>query len=129
MFSTGHLIFIAISAAMIILGLILCAIIRPDMKKLLLVFLILGAASEIIKVVSVKAPERNDKGRVIQDEVRKVLHIYVKKLPLLIRDANDILKADLKRQMQVQAINRYLEDLKTNGVTRIEFPHGKRLFE
>ena len=38
---------------MIILGLILCAIIRPDMKKLLLVFLILGAASEIIKVVSV----------------------------------------------------------------------------
>jgi len=83
----------------------------------------------LIKVVSVKAPERNDKGRVIQDEVRKVLHIYVKKLPLLIRDANDILKADLKRQMQVQAINRYLDDLKTNGVTRIEFPHGKNLFE
>ena len=83
----------------------------------------------LIKVVSVKAPERNDKGRIIQDEVRKVMHIYVKKLPLLIRDANDILKADLKRQMQVQAINRYLDDLKTNGVTRIDFPHGKKLFE
>lgn len=83
----------------------------------------------LIKVVSVKPPERNEKGRIIQDEVRKVMHIYVKKLPLLIRDANDILMADLKRQMQLQAINRYLDDLKTNGVTRIEFPHGKRLFE
>lgn len=83
----------------------------------------------LIKVVSVKAPEKNDKGRIIQDEVRTVMHVFVKKLPLLIRDANDILKADLKRQMQVQAINRYLDDLKTNGVTRIEFPHGKKLFE
>ena len=83
----------------------------------------------LLKVLSVKAPERNDKGRIIQDEIRTVMHIYVKKLPLLIRDANDILKADLKRQMQIQAINRYLDDLKTNGVTRIEFPHGKKLFE
>ena len=83
----------------------------------------------LIKLISVKAPERNEKGRIIQDEIRKLMHIYVKKLPLLIRDANDILKADLKRQMQVQAINRYLDDLKTNGVTRIEFPHGKSLFQ
>lgn len=83
----------------------------------------------LLKVLSVTAPERNDKGRVIQDEMRKVMHIFVKKLPLLIRDTDDILKADLKRQMQIQAINRYLDDLKTNGVTRIEFPHGKKLFE
>ena len=83
----------------------------------------------LLKVLSVTAPERNDKGRVIQDEMRKVMHIYVKKLPLLIRDTDEILKADLKRQMQIQAINRYLDDLKTNGVTRIEFPHGKKLFE
>ena len=83
----------------------------------------------LLKVLSVKAPERNDKGRVIQDEMRKVMHIFVKKLPLLIRDTDDILKADLKRQMQIQAINRYLDDLKTNGVTKIEFPHGKKLFE
>lgn len=83
----------------------------------------------LIKLISVKAPERNEKGRIIQDEVRKLMHIYVKKIPLLIRDTDDILKADLKRQMQIQAINSYLEDLKTNGVTRIEFPHGKKLFE
>ena len=83
----------------------------------------------LLKVLSVTAPERNDKGRVIQDEMRKVMHIFVKKLPLLIRDTDEILKADLKRQMQIQAINRYLDDLKTNGVTRIEFPHGKKLFE
>ena len=83
----------------------------------------------LIKVVSVTPPERNEKGRVIQDEIRKVMHIYLKKQPLLIRDANDILKADLKRQMQLQAVNRYLDDLKTNGVTRIEFPHGQKLFE
>ena len=83
----------------------------------------------LLKVLSVKAPERNDKGRVSQDEMRKVMHIFVKKLPLLIRDTDDILKADLKRQMQIQAINRYLDDLKTNGVTKIEFPHGKKLFE
>lgn len=83
----------------------------------------------LIKVLSVKAPERNAKGRIIQDETRELMHIYVKKVPLLIRDANDILKADLKRQMQLQAINRYIDDLKTNGVTRIEFPHGKKLFE
>ena len=83
----------------------------------------------LLKVLSVTAPERNAKGRVIQDEMRKVMHIFVKKLPLLIRDTDEILKADLKRQMQIQAINRYLDDLKTNGVTRIEFPHGKKLFE
>ncbi len=83
----------------------------------------------LLKVLSVTAPERNDKGRVIQDEMRKVMHVFVKKLPLLIRDTDDILKADLKRQMQLQAINRYLDDLKTNGVTKIEFPHGKKLFE
>lgn len=83
----------------------------------------------LIRVLSIKPPELNEKGRVVQDEIRKVEHIYVKKLPILIQDADDILKADLKRQMQLQAVNAYLENLKTNGLNRIEFPHGQHLFE
>ncbi len=83
----------------------------------------------LIRVLAVKPPEKNEAGRVIQDEVRSVEHIYVNKLPLLIQDADADLKIDLKRQMQLQAVNAYLENMKTNGANRIEFPHGKHLFD
>ena len=82
----------------------------------------------LIKVLSVKPPVRNEKGRIIQDETRTVSHIYVKKMPLFIEETDVALTADLKRQMQVQAVDRYVNDIKTNGVTRIEYPNGKNLF-
>ena len=83
----------------------------------------------LIKLLSIKEPERNSRGRLIQDEVRSVMHVFVKKVPLFIHEPDDVMMGDLKRQMQLQAINKYLADIKTNGVTRIEFPHGKKLFE
>lgn len=83
----------------------------------------------LIRVLAIKPPERNAAGRVIQDEVRSVEHIYVNKVPILIQDTDADLKIDLKRQMQLQAVNAYLENMKTNGANRIEFPHGKHLFD
>jgi len=83
----------------------------------------------LIRVLAIKPPEKNDAGRVIQDEVRSVEHIYVNKMPILIQDTDAALKIDLKRQMQLQAVNAYLENMKTNGANRIEFPHGKHLFD
>ena len=53
MFSTGHLIWIFISAAIIIAGLFLCFRFRPALKKLLTVCTALGALSEVIKLFSV----------------------------------------------------------------------------
>ena len=83
----------------------------------------------LLKVLSIKPPERNENGRIIQDETRSVAHIYVKKLPLFIEDSESVLLPDLKRQVQLRAVDNYIENLRTNGVTRIEYPHGNSLFK
>ena len=51
MFSTGHLIWIGISMALIVIGFVLCCHYRPSLKKMFLVCFALGILSEIIKVL------------------------------------------------------------------------------
>ena len=52
MFSQGHLIWIAICFALIAVAFIVCLIAKPSLKKVLKTCLILGVASEVIKVLS-----------------------------------------------------------------------------
>jgi uncharacterized membrane protein YwaF len=53
MFSTGHLLWIAVSAALILGGLIAVKARKPDLRQVLKACLIVGAASEAVKVFSV----------------------------------------------------------------------------
>ena len=83
---------------------------------------------ELIKVLKIIPAEMNDAGRVIARERRKLSHISVEKEPLIIRQTDIKLTADLKAQMQVQAVNEYVSELSTNSVNRIEYPNGIDLF-
>jgi parvulin-like peptidyl-prolyl isomerase len=83
----------------------------------------------LVKVLKIIPPERNAKGRVICDEVRRLSHIYVEKEPQIIAQTNESMFKDMEQQMQLQAIDRYVEFLRTNGVNRVEYPHGARLFK
>ena len=53
LFSTGHLIWIAVSAALIAGGLAYCLRRKPPLRRVLTACLALGAASEVVKVFSV----------------------------------------------------------------------------
>ena len=53
MFSTGHLIWIGISLALIVGGLIAIKIRRPTLEQVLRACLVVGVLSEIVKVFSV----------------------------------------------------------------------------
>ena len=81
----------------------------------------------LFKVYQIKPPQRNEAGRIIQDEVRTVGHILKKKVPLLIEDTDAILTKELKYQMQMHAINDYLRNLMTNGSNRVVFPYGSNI--
>ena len=82
----------------------------------------------LVKVLKVTPPEKNEKGRVITRERRKLAHLYLEKAPLIIRQGDIQMTADLKHQMQIQAVNEYVTGLSTNAATRIEYPHGQDLF-
>lgn len=82
----------------------------------------------IVKVLKIEPAVKNDKGRVIQHEIRTLAHIYIEKEPLLLRQTDKMMFRDVKRQMQLQAINAYVEVLKTNGVHKVVYPHGENLF-
>ena len=82
----------------------------------------------LVKVLKVLPPEKNEKGRVIRDETRELARILLEKEPLIIRLDDDALRDDLSMQAQIQAINDYVDNLRTNGTNRIEFPHGEKLF-
>ena len=79
----------------------------------------------LIKVYAIAAPEKNESGRVIQDEVRTLGHVYREKVPRMIEDEDAIMRKELRQQMQIQAINDFIQVSTTNGTARIEYPHGK----
>jgi len=82
----------------------------------------------LVKVLSVTPAVKNEKDRVVERERRKLAHIYLEKVPLLIEDSDLVMTHDLKRQMQQQAVNEYVTGISTNGFHVIVFPHGRRLF-
>ncbi len=53
MFSAGHLIWIAISAVLIVTGTCLCSRKRPEINRILTICLIIGIVSEVVKILSV----------------------------------------------------------------------------
>ena len=83
----------------------------------------------LAKVVSYNPPEKNKKGGVVKKDRRGIIQIYEEKIPLIVREANKEMFSDLENQMQLQAINEHVEFLRTNGLNRVEFPHGTVLFE
>jgi len=82
----------------------------------------------LVKVLDITPAETNEFGRIVQRERRILSHIYLEKQPLLIRQTDTAMMSDLKWQMQSKAINRYIALQITNGTTRVEYPHGKKLF-
>jgi len=53
MFSSGHLLWIAISFVLIITGIVLCLCLNPPFEKVLRLCFVLGLVSELIKIFSV----------------------------------------------------------------------------
>jgi len=81
----------------------------------------------LVKVLSVTPAVKNENGRVVARERRKLAHIYLEKVPLLIEEADVVLSRDLKFQMQQQAVNDYVSTVFTNGFHTVVYPHGNRL--
>lgn len=82
----------------------------------------------IVKVIDIIPPERNDKGRIVVRERRTLAHIYIEKLPTIIRQDDKHLLADLKNQFQTQEINAYIAGLQTNGVNTVIYPNGVPIY-
>ena len=82
----------------------------------------------LVKVLKATPPVKNDKGRMIQDEVRVLAHVFIEKLPLLLRQDDEAMFADLQEQMKMQAIIDYGENLRTNSTYKVVYPHGEKLF-
>lgn len=83
---------------------------------------------QLVKVLKIVPPVKDDDGRVIEREKRTLSRIFITKVPLIIRQTDILLTADLKRQMQIQAVSAYTTALSTNSVNRIEYPNGRDLF-
>ena len=72
-------------------------------------------------------PEIRNKGDVAPEQ-RVLKRIRMEKLPLIVRQSNDDMLIDLKKQAQIQAIETFTEKLATNGVNSVVYPHGENLF-
>lgn len=92
-----------------------------------------GALSEILeddngfRVVRVDAilpAEKDADGNELNPERRRLSHLYADKRPLLIEESDVVLTRDLKRQMQVQAVNDFVTGLMTNGQNTVVYPNG-----
>ena len=82
----------------------------------------------LVKVLKIIPPEKDEEGRVITREKRTLSQIYIEKEPLIIRQSDILMTADLKRQMQLRAVNEYVTGLSTNSLNKIEYPNGRDLF-
>jgi len=82
----------------------------------------------LVQVTKITPPVKNEKGRVIQHEVRRLSHLYLEKEPEIIRQNDNEMFTDLRQQMQMQAIYAYADNLLTNGQNEVIYPHGERLF-
>ena len=83
---------------------------------------------QIVRVDKRIAEQRNAQGVVIEPEAVVCSRIYLAKLPLLEIEADESLKKNLQAQMRQQAISEYVEQLRTNGVYTVTYPHGTNFF-
>lgn len=76
-----------------------------------------------------RIPVRKDKdGNVLEREQAELLCVRMLKEPLLLRQSDEAMKRDLENQMQIQAIQQYVEGLKTNSFNKVVYPYGTKLF-
>lgn len=83
----------------------------------------------LVKVLGIQSAKQDDDGDVLEPERRTLAKISLPKIPLLIEEGAVALTADLKNQMQMQAVDNYVTQLITNGVNRVVYPHGSGLFK
>ncbi len=84
----------------------------------------------IFKVVSIAPGKRGDKAvGIIEPEKRKIARIAVRKIPLFIVQEHEALKRDLMDQMQIRAVDDYVNWLLTNGTSKVVYPNGSRFFQ
>lgn len=83
----------------------------------------------IVKVVDVSPAKTNEEGMVVVKERRHLAHVYKSKIALYENYSKIVLNNELKSQIQFQAIDKYVYNMTTNGLNRIEYPHGRILFK
>jgi peptidyl-prolyl cis-trans isomerase C len=80
----------------------------------------------LVKMLEHIPAKKNEKGRVIEPESLKLAHILLCREPAPELASPESLKADLTQQMQQQAIDAYVENLKAQAV--IDYPNGTNLW-
>ena len=83
---------------------------------------------ELYQVAEITPPEKDSQGREVQPESRYIYRIEIAKADEPVQMDFKQAEADFNHQMLMAAINRRLELLKTNGVNKIVWPHGKNLW-
>lgn len=84
---------------------------------------------ELYQVAKITPSEKDSQGREVQPESRSIYRIEIAKADEPVQMDFKQAEADFNHQMLMAAINRRLELLKTNGVNRIVWPHGKHLWD
>ena len=83
---------------------------------------------DLICLNTITPPTRDKKGEIIEQETRELLRIHITKEPLFLRQTDEAMFKDLKSQMQLQAVDAYVDNLATNGSVKVVYPYGKHLF-
>lgn len=83
---------------------------------------------ELYQVARITPPEKDAQGREVQPESRYIYRIEIAKADEPVQMDFKQAERDFNHQMLMSAINQRLELLKTNGVNRIVWPHGKNLW-
>ena len=82
----------------------------------------------IIKVLSASPEEKDSNGQIVRRERRNLAHVFLPKEPLLIEESDFELSADLRNQMKVRAVSDFVSKAITNGINKVVYPHGRKLF-
>jgi peptidyl-prolyl cis-trans isomerase C/foldase protein PrsA len=82
----------------------------------------------VVRVDKIIPATKYDDGSILTSEERELSHIWKSKIPFLLSQDDASLSRDLKRQMQMRAMNKFTTDLVTNGVNKVVYPNGRVLF-
>lgn len=83
---------------------------------------------DLIQLRRIIPPVRDSKGEIIEAEKRELARIRISKEGLFLRQTDAAMKKDLEMQMQLQAIDAYVQNLATNGQNTVVYPYGNDLF-
>lgn len=83
----------------------------------------------LLYVAKIFSAVKNEDGKTVHPERRHVYQIALEKEGYPVQLSYEQAYADLVCQLQEQALRNYVDDLKTNGVNRIEWPNGTNLFK